>query len=194
MDRPTAVELHCAAMNISGRKRPQVTMICLEHGVHEGLLVRPRWPSSRVLIDPAALASLVTMQANLPDEIDLIVTRGYEPGASSLGGLRRFSRKAGIFLFRLLYRNRGHEVDDIFGANGHDLDGTHVDISLAVNGRRIRLLPLSVFTPVSWQSRRVKKFLPLLNMVTAALVQNGFQIHRNGTESLQIHCDFVPGR
>ena len=166
-------------------------MICLARGGYRGLRISPRWPSSKVLVSTVALEKLQIVQADLPAEICLILTRGYEPRASKLGWLRKFSRIAGIFLFKFVYANRGDEVEDIFGSNGHDEDGTHLDVSLAVNGNRVRLLPLSVFTPISWQKRRAEKHLQSLEIVKSALVHTGFSIHRNKTESHQIHCDLA---
>lgn len=37
-----------------------------------------------------------------------------------------------------------------FGANGHDIDGRHIDVSVVLHGKRLRLLPLGVFTPPRW--------------------------------------------
>lgn len=166
-------------------------MICLTRGSYGGLQICPRWPSSKVLVAPVALERLQIVQADLPGEISLILTRGYEPRASSLGWLRKLSRITGIILFKFAYANRGDEVEDIFGSNGHDVDGTHLDVSLAVNGNRVRLLPLSVFTPTPWQNRRAEKYSRSIEIVKNALVNNGFSIHRNETESHQIHCDLA---
>lgn len=165
-------------------------MTCLLRGCYGGLQVSPRWPSSRVLVAPYALERLQIVQAELPAEIRLILTRGYEARASKLGALRKLSRIAGIILFKLVYANRVDEIEDIFGSNGHDVDGTHLDVSLAVNRRRVRLLPLGVFTPVSWQKNRAENYSRHIEIVTDALVKNGFSIHKNETESHQIHCDF----
>lgn len=166
-----------------------MTMMCLTRGVYQGLMVLPRWPSSKILIDPVALERLQDVQAELAGDVSLILTRAFEPRASGLGWLRKFSRQLGIALFQLLYPKRRDELDDIFGSNGHDVDGTHVDVSLAVQGRRLRFLPLSVFTPIAWQQRRMRQYLPILAVAAKALQRHGFQIHRNATESLQIHCD-----
>ena len=166
-------------------------MICLSRGDHGGLRICPRWPSSKVMVSPAALEKLQRVQTELPREIELIVTRGFEPRTSGLGWLRTFSRRVGIVLFRFVYADRHDEIGEIFGANGHDLDGTHVDVSLAVDGSRIRLLPLGVFTPIAWQKRRAEKHLRSIQKVKEALVRNGFRIHRNETESRQIHCDLA---
>jgi len=168
-----------------------VSMICLSRGDHGGLRISPRWPSSKVLLATASLEGLQRVQAELPGEIGLIVTRGFEPHATGLGRSRTFFRMVGIVLFRFVYADRRNEIEEIFGANGHDLDGTHVDVSLAVDGNRIRLLPLGVFTPVAWQRRLAGKHLTSIARVKEALVRNGFRIHRNETESRQIHCDLA---
>lgn len=164
-------------------------MMCLTRGVYQGVMVQPRWPSSKILIDPVAFERLQGVQAELAGDVSLILTRAFEPRASGLGWLRNCSRQLGIALFKLLYPKRRDELADIFGSNGHDVDGTHVDVSLAVQGRRLRFLPLSVFTPIAWQQRRMQQYLPFLVAATTALQRHGFQIHRNATESLQIHCD-----
>lgn len=168
-----------------------MTTIHLARGRYGALQICPRWPSSKVLVSPVALERLLVVQAELPCEIGLILTRAYEPRRSGLGWLRRVFRTAGIVLFKFLYANRDGEVEDIFGSNGHDVDGTHLDVSLTVNGNRLRLLPLSVFTPVSWQKRRAERYLRSIEIVKNALVQNGFTIHRNATEGHQIHCDLA---
>lgn len=166
-------------------------MICLTKGGYGELQICPRWPSSKVIVSPIALKKLSVIQADLPSEISLILTRGYESRASKLGWLRKLSRIAGIILFKFVYANRAGEVDDIFGSNGHDLDGTHLDVSIAINGKRVRLLPLGVFTPISWQRRRTEKYLQSIEIVKTALVKNGFSIHKNETEGHQIHCDLT---
>jgi len=143
-----------------------------------------------VRVDAAALKALQHIQTQLPEDLTLILTRGYEPRASQLGFARTQFRKFGIGMFRRLYPNRQHEIADVFGSNGHDVDGTHVDISFSLSGRRVRMLPLGVFTPSSWQQRRVQRHASSLNCILTLLKQYGFQIHRNATESLQIHCDF----
>ncbi len=168
-----------------------MAMIHLPSGSHNGLQICPRWPSWSVVIAPEALDQLQHVQAALPAGIGLILTRGYEPRSSRLGALRSLSRLAGIALFKFLYAARSDEIADIFGANGHDQDGTHLDISLAIDGKRIRLLPLSVFTPVSWQQRRVAHYAGQIALINSALIAHGFRIHRNATESHQIHCDLV---
>ncbi|WP_266169366.1 hypothetical protein [Dyella subtropica] len=168
-----------------------LNLMTLPRGTHDGLHVRPRWPARRVLLDVPAFKKLQTIQARLPDEIGLILTRGFEPAATHLGFARKQFRALGIGLFRLMYPGRRSEITDIFGSNGHDVDGSHVDVSFQWNGRRVRLLPLGVFTPPSMQRRRTRQFASPLAKVCAALIQEGFHIHNNPTESLQIHCDLI---
>lgn len=164
-------------------------LMTLSSGLHDGLLVLPRWPATQVRICPQAFAQFQSAQAMLPSEIRLIITRAFEPPGTGLTRLRSFSRWMGIQLFSSIYAKRKSEVGDIFGANGHDLDGTHVDVSILIDDKRVRLLPLSVFTPSWMQSLRIKKYQPSVDHVFRALNEAGFDLHRNRTESLQIHCD-----
>jgi hypothetical protein len=163
----------------------------LTDGTQAGVLIRPRWPARRVVVDAAVLEGLQAAQAALPDAIELVLTRAYEPKSSGLGGARDAFRAAGILMFRWLYPGRRDEITEIFGANGHDVDGTHVDVSFRLDGRRVRMLPLGVFTPPAWQRRRARRCAPALAQVKAALRAQGFRIHPNATESLQIHCDWM---
>lgn len=166
-------------------------MLSFTRGIHHGLNVQPRFPSSVLCISETAWDRLLQVQDQLPAEIRLIITRGYEPRASSVGAARKLFRAIGIKLFRLVFRARKHEINDIFGANGHDVDGSHVDVSLALNQKRLRFLPLGVFTPIPWQNKRTRAHEADLQKVMTALMEHGFQIHRNQTESLQIHCDLI---
>jgi hypothetical protein len=171
--------------------RTFLNLITLPRGTHGRLHIRPRWPAQQVRIDPLAFERLRAIQSRLPAEIDIILTRGYEPGASNLGLSRKCFRAAGIALFRLIYPDRKHEVPEIFGANGHDVDGSHIDVSFRLHGRRVRMLPLGVFTPPGMQQRRMKQVVSPLAQLRAALLEEGFRIHGNPTESLQIHCDLL---
>ncbi len=168
-----------------------VNLLKLSPGVHAGLLIRPRWPARHVCVDAHVLGKLQAIQTQLPAKIGLILTRGYEPQASGLGLARRRFRALGIGLFRLLYPARRDELADIFGSNGHDVDGTHIDVSFRLNGRRVRMLPLGVFTPPFLQRRSVRRSASVLAQIHSALIQHGFRIHHNATESLQIHCDLI---
>jgi len=166
-------------------------LISLRQGIHEGLEVIPRWPSRQIRVDETAWERLRTVQRGLPVSVRLIVTRGYEPRCTRLGIARALFRAMGVRLFTALYRTRGDEISDIFGGNGHDVDGTHVDVSIRLDGRRLRFLPLGVFTPGRVQTRRAAEFETTLLSVKNALLEKGFRIHKNPTESLQIHCDLA---
>ncbi|MDH0276373.1 hypothetical protein N7349_17660, partial [Stenotrophomonas sp. GD04089] len=167
-------------------------MLTLQRGNHRGLLVAPRWPSTHIQIEAEVLQRLLDAQALLPTELRLLLTRGFESRHSRLGGFRRAVRRLGIAVFRTCYPQRRDEVDAIFGANGHDIDGRHVDISMVLHGQRLRLLPLGVFTPPNWQARRVSRHAWAVAQVKHSLQHCGFQLHPNPTEALQIHCDYLP--
>lgn len=165
-------------------------MITLHKGRTDGLHIAPRWPSSQVQLDAVVFARLCDAQRLLPPTIQLLVTRGYEPGGGRLGGFRTLSRRVGTWLFRRCYPERGAEVADIFGSNGHDVDGRHVDVSIVLEGTRLRFLPLGVFTSLPVQQRRVARHAAAVHAVKQALCRCGFTLHHNPTESLQIHCDY----
>jgi hypothetical protein len=166
-------------------------LLTFRRGLHDGLWIHPRWPSSAVVIDRRAWEALKQVHAALPKGVCLVITRAYEPPGTQLSAARGVFRWLGIHLFRLCYAQRINEIEDLFGANGHHTEGTHVDISIKLDGRRLRFLPLGVFTPEAWQRRRVKPVRPVLEMINKALLKAGFTIHRNPTESLQIHCDLI---
>ena len=166
-----------------------MTLVQLRYGTIGPLCIRPRWPARQVCIDSLTLQKLLRVQVALPDRICLIVTRGYEPATAALGAARTVFRKLGVFVFSVLYCHRRKEIADIFGTNGHDIDGMHIDVSIQLEGCRIRLLPLGVFTPLWLQCRRRKKFAPILYAVQAELRREGFTLHRNRTERAQMHCD-----
>jgi len=167
-------------------------LLPLGRGVHGNLRIAPRWPSRAVTVNSEVLEQLQAIQANLPAAIGLIVTRGFEARATKLGGARRLFRALGIRLFALCYPRRRDEIGDIFGANGHDTDGTHVDVSFCLAGKRVRMLPLGVFTPPAWQRRCVARHAGHLARIREAMEAAGFRLHRNATESLQMHLDYVP--
>ena len=151
----------------------------------------PRWPSTCVTVDDRAYHALQCAAAMLPDGVQLILTRGYEPKRSHLGRLRILFRAGGILAFTILFPHRRNEIGPIFGANGHDIDGTHIDVSIEINGKRLRFLPLGVFTPIRVQKILYDKHAKIVDSVRAALIASGFLIHPNHTESFQIHCDFM---
>ncbi len=166
-------------------------LLCLQPGYSQGLRISPRWPSTYVHIDREAFNRLLAVREELPEGVTLILTRGYEQAHSRLGLVRRVSRQMGIKLFQILYNQRRSEIAEIFGANGHDVNGTHIDVSIAVGQKRLRFLPLGVFTPESWQKAKVRRHQPDIEAVKAKLREHGFHIHHNHTESLQIHCDLI---
>jgi hypothetical protein len=165
-------------------------MLTLLKGEDQGLKVGPRWPSSKVLIEQKVLLKLIEVQSELPSSIQLLLVRGYENKDSHLGFFRILSRWLGIKLFCACYPARKEEISEIFGSNGHDVDGTHVDVSIILNGRRLRFLPLGVFTSLTRQQLRAAEYLSVIEEVKTALERCGFEIHRNQTESMQIHCDY----
>ncbi|WP_426194507.1 hypothetical protein [Pseudomonas sp. NFXW11] len=169
-------------------------MLILNRGDNQGLRVAPRWPSSRVLMDQDVFTQVLRAQSRLPGSIRLLVTRGYEQKSSYLGFFRNLSRWLGVRLFCLCYPQRRQELKDIFGSNGHDVDGTHIDVSIVLNGQRLRFLPLGVFTSPARQHLLQARYLAVVDQVKDSLRQSGFEIHRNPTESLQIHCDYRAGR
>ena len=166
------------------------SMLILLKGETKGLKVAPRWPSSKVLIEENVFLKLLEVQSKLPSSIKLLLVRGYENKSSRLGMFRHISRWLGIKLFCTCYPRRKSEVDDIFGSNGHDVDGSHVDVSIVLNGKRLRFLPLGVFTSLSLQHSRTEEHLTVIKLVKGALEQCDFSIHHNQTESMQIHCDY----
>lgn len=170
---------------------PVSNLLSLAHDTRGDLHICPRWPARRVHVDELALRKLAAAQATLPQGITLILTRGYEPKAARIGMARRQFRAVGTRVFRMCYPARTGEIADIFGSNGHDIDGTHIDVSFRVNGHRVRMLPLGVFTPPALQKRRAKRYAAALAAVNSALLEQGFRLHRNPTERLQIHCDLI---
>ncbi|MBV8656205.1 MAG: hypothetical protein JO142_00095 [Burkholderiales bacterium] len=166
-----------------------MTLVTLPRGTAGNLVIRPRWPAKAVSIDPRALHRLQEVQARLAGDIQLIITRGFEPKAGRLGAARRLFRRMGVLAFMTLYPRRRSEIGPIFGSNGHDVDGTHVDISICLSGRRIRPLPLGVFTPTWLQRQRLRRVSASIAAVQAEISRAGFDLHANATERLQMHCD-----
>ncbi len=126
-------------------------MLTLQRGSHHGLLIAPRWPSTRIQLEEEVLQRLLDAQAMLPAGLRLLLTRGFEPGHSRLGGFRRVERRLGIAVFRTCYPQRRDEIDAIFAHHAE-----------------------------------------AVAQVKRSLQQCGFELHRNPTEALQIHCDYRP--
>lgn len=160
-------------------------MLKLNPGKHGILSVHPRWPDKFVLIDPVAKDYLSHAQTLLPENLQLVLTRGYQPET----WLIRIMRKLGRHLFCLLFPKRRNEASAIFLHNGHASDGTHIDLSIELDSRRLNFLPFSVFTAMPTLLKRREKYRETLNQVCTALKASGFSIHFNIIEASQIHCD-----
>lgn len=123
----------------------------------------------------------------LPPTVRLVLTRGHEPRSATRTALRIL----GALIFAAVYPWRLREVPAIFGHNGHQDDGTHLDISVQVGDEALVLLPLGVFTPM-WLMRSVDgRHGATLAEVRRALEAEGFKLHTNRTEARQIHCDLT---
>jgi hypothetical protein len=161
--------------------------IPLKRGIHGGLQVAPRRLRRRVWISPEALSRLQDAQQSLPSNIQLILLRGYEPGSIPRRLIRRLNRNIGSILFQVIFPSRASEASEIFHPNGHDIDGNHIDVALAVNGKRLQTLPFDVFTPARLIERNSQD--TAVEVAWKVLSSVGFEVHRNKTEALQIHCD-----
>lgn len=153
------------------------------------ILVRPRWPSKKVVITEEAYRRLCEAQRRLGAEANLVLTRGMESGGRIRQLIRRSLRSVGGALFSALYPGRRNERQEIFCSNGHDSDGNHIDIRIEHEGKLLVLLPFGVFTPDGMIVCAETMYSELLNRVWSALRDSGFEIHTNRTEALQIHCD-----
>jgi hypothetical protein len=160
-------------------------LVSVPAGMFDVLRVEPRWGKRSVFVSPSALDALRCAQANLPKQLRLVLTRGYEPETFSL----RIMRRLGRLLFRVAYWNRKAESDALFHHNGHAVDGDHVDISIAIDGVVLTLLPMGVLTPRFRVSQLERKYAEALAAVRSGLESAGFIIHDNPVEALQIHCD-----
>ncbi len=165
--------------------------LSLSPGNHSNLQVKPRWPYREVLICPEAFTRLQQAQDRLGVTAQLVITRAFEPGNFILRRLHSLMRTIGAICFVMRYPQRSSEVPAIFSANGHDKDGTHVDIAIIHNGKLLRLLPRSVLTHATTIAAIEAKHSKLLEAVRTSLREVGFRIHSNQTEALQIHCDLM---
>ena len=153
--------------------------------------VKPRWPYRRVVISKVALQLLERCQGKLEPDVRLVLTRGFEPGNAVFRTLHKACRWLGSIFFRFVFPERKSECGEIFGSNGHDVDGTHIDVAVECRGSIKKLLPRGVFS-TSYQLERIRENeSALLEVVYKALRTSGFRIHSNPTEALQIHCDMI---
>lgn len=168
-----------------------VDYLSLPAGYHSNLQVAPRWPYKKVLICPEAFSRLQQAQGKLGQTAQLIITRGFEPGNIILRRLHSFMRKLGAVVFILCYPQRFSEVSEIFSSNGHDTDGTHVDVAVSQNAKLLNLLPSGVLTHAVTIAAIEKEYSNILTVVRMTLTEVGFKTHSNQTEALQIHCDMM---
>ncbi|MGE8253680.1 hypothetical protein [Stenotrophomonas maltophilia] len=167
-------------------------MLTLQRGRHHGLLVAPRWPSTRIQLEEEVLQRLLDAQALLPAELGLPVTRGFEPSHRRLGSFRRGARWLGIAVLRACYPQRHDEVDAIFRRQRprhrwpsyRCLGGIARQAAAAAATGRVHPAALagSSHRPPR-QSDRLREAQPPAMRFRAA---------HNPTEALQIHCDYRP--
>jgi hypothetical protein len=162
-------------------------MIKLKKGNYSNIGVNPRWPQKFVLIHPDALSAVEKAQSTLPSSISLVITRAFQPQ----GVLLRIMRLIGALVFMVIYSHRKNEVKEIFGHNGHATNGKHIDIGIIYKGQELKMLPQSVFSSLKTISEINTTYGDILAIVQQALKTSGFEIHRNQTEALQIHCDYL---
>lgn len=168
-------------------KRSICNLLTLQRGKHKNILVHPRRFARHVKISSESLERVCLAQSLLPSNLQLVLTRGFESSGILRDSIRYFMRYLGAFLFKLLYPSRKDEVKEIFGSNGHDYDGNHIDVSVLKDDELLRFLPLSVFTPLSVASKQDHS--ETLDIVWRSLTTAGFSIHGNPGEARQIHCD-----
>ena len=170
-------------------------LITIDSSYAGGIGVKPRWPYRHVAVSSEALRRLEDAQQRLGNDLRLIITRAFEPGGPIVRRLHRLGRAVGSVLFSTLYPHRADERSAIFSSNGHDKDGTHVDVSVEYQGQLLRFLPFGVLSSTEQVRRSSEASSPQLKAVYAALEAEGFRIHSNPTEALQIHCDLIsPGQ
>lgn len=167
------------------------TNLSLPAGHYLNLQVAPRWPYNKIVICRDAFSRLQQAQEKLDPSVQLVITRGFEPGNWIVRRLHLLMRRIGSIVFLLLYPGRAEEIPAIFSANGHDTDGTHVDIAIKLNGKLLNLLPMGVLTPASHLAATETEYSSILAGVRNTLSSLGFKTHTNQTEALQIHCDLI---
>ena len=144
-----------------------VDYLSLTPGQHANLQVAPRWPYRKVLICPEAFSRLQHAQEKLGQTAQIFITRGFEPGNFIIKRLHSLMRKLGAFIFVLRYPRRLSEVSSIFSSNGHDKDGTHVDIAVSQNGKLLNLLPSGVLTHAATIVDIERRYSDILEVVPA---------------------------
>lgn len=154
------------------------------------IVIHPRWPSKYVFITEDSYRQLKKAQLDLsPHNLRLVLTRGYEKENRALKLSRRFMRWAGGAIFCIVYPDRSSERDAIFCPNGHDISGDCIDVGVIRDDIILNLLPRGVFTDKKNLSTIRSINEQTLNIVWRSLEAAGFSIHKNETESMQIHCE-----
>jgi hypothetical protein len=158
------------------------------------LVVLPKYPYREVFISEDAYRCLLQAQLRLaPYSVELILKRGYEYENTLMKCMHKAIRVLGAILFGLVYPHRISECKEIFSPNGHDRSGDCIDVSILHNGHIVELLPYGVFATKKQIKTTLKTYGSLLNLVWTELERAGFSIHKNETESLQIHCELMRG-
>lgn len=166
-------------------------MLTLSEGTYKEIEISPRFPARCVRVDEFVFNKLQEIQKSLPQEVLIILTRGYEDPESALGYSRRILRFIGSNLFSIIYPNRNREIIEIFTPNGHDKNGTHVDISLTVHSIKTNWLPYGVFTSPKIIAKVEKENEKLISLIENKIMAMGGRLHHNRLERLQMHVDFT---
>ena len=168
-------------------------MLYLPASARDEIIIKPRWPYKQVAVSEEAYSRLQKAQDRLRQHgVRLALTRGYEYEGVLLKRLHQLARAVSARLFGLIYPHRKTECREIFSANGHNVGGDNVDVAIYHNEKFLTLLPNGVFTPARTITHIRKLHSSALSLVVDALESNGFVIHLNKTESMQIHCHVSP--
>ncbi len=166
-------------------------MLTLTKKTHNGIIVSPRFPAKCVKIDAGIFEKLVDIQKSLPQDLNIILTRGYEDPNSLLGISRKILRYVGKVSFSIIYPSRLNEISEIFVPNGHDKNGKHIDISIAIQNKNTNWLPFGVFTSPRVIAKVEKEYEDVISLLGNKILAKGGRLHNNRLERLQMHVDFA---
>ena len=166
-------------------------MLTLRKKVHNGIMVSPRFPARCVKIDIEIFEKLQEVQKSLPQDMNIILTRGFEDPSSVLGVTRKILRYIGKILFSIIYPNRRQEISEIFVPNGHDDNGKHVDISISIRSKNTNWLPCGVFTSPQVLAKVEQEYETVISLLENKILAKGGRLHNNRLERLQMHIDFA---
>lgn len=157
----------------------------------EEIIISPRFPYDTVVVSDIAYQQILKVQKMLISEnIELILTRGYESSGKMVKWGHTVARLAGTVLFAVVYPQRIKECWEIFSSNGHDQSSRNcLDISIVYEGKYLNLLPYGVFTSRKCIKRLRDLHSHALGLVWDSLAREGFVVHENYTEAMQIHCE-----